>query len=874
MRVKSNKALRSVRLARRASLSPVAAPAATSFPRRPWLRVGAANGVAAAVAGILWGTGGTAYAQQAAPAEPTGALQEVVVTATAQAVKKLDASYNIVSASQQDIAMANPGSAAEIYKLSPGVWPESSGGQTGVNIDVAGFPNGGGDSPYFTTMIQGSPVYGSPFLSFMDNSSMVRMDDTVERIEIVQGGTSAIFGPGQEGATANFILRTGKEKSEGSLGVTYGNEGLYRVDTFQGGKLTEGWYGSIGGFYRTSEGIRDPQYLSDIGGQLTVTLKHDLDNGSILFWARTMHDHNQWVADFPYLAQNGNISTYPGFDQLNSTWNSKQLQNFLIPNPACNCLQNDDISSGRGGDLSYFGSELKESFGNGWSISNNFMFDGGYVNTHAMINNGNPQTLSTFVAGLQSGTLTPAGLTAAQVQATFPSGAVVDPNQSVIAQQVWAVYKKLTSLTDEFRVIKDMGNGNTLTFGVYANRYTMNDNWSLGANALNTNVPNAAPIILTATSGGNIYHVSSPQGIYTANGGYQILQNGRATQVATYLSDSWKIDRWLLDASVRLAHISLSQETTNLSPVQMGTQFDLWDNAVELPNGTRSHGHSNNTMPTFSGGANYEFNDNMSVYGRVNNGHSFDVFDDVRCQVYNGGDSCPSRVPMSTVQNYEGGFKVQNRWTYIDASVYDKEFSGLAYTPRDINGVAIGPTSTYGSTAKGVRVVGSVNLFATSDNQALSTFKITVNGIYEKGHYKDFQGCQSYLDINNVRQCGNINGVQLARLPKFQVRVTPSDTQTMSWGTLTEQVTYEHIGEHYQDNTGLLPLHPYYDLGAGIDARIGDNWEIRLLGSNLTNQIGLTEGNARFGGNTVQNSVGMGRSILGREVNVTAKYIW
>jgi len=128
-------------------------------------------------------------------------------------------------------------------------------------------------------------------------------------------------------------------------------------------------------------------------------------------------------------------------------------------------------------------------------------------------------------------------------------------------------------------------------------------------------------------------------------------------------------------------------------------------------------------MPTFSGGANYEFNDNMSVYGRVNNGHSFDVFDDVRCQVYNGSNSCPSRVPMSSVQNYEGGFKVQNRWTYIDASVYDKEFQGLAYTPTDINRAPIGPTTTYGSTARGLRVVGSVNPFATSDNQPLSAFK-------------------------------------------------------------------------------------------------------------------------------------------------------
>jgi outer membrane receptor protein involved in Fe transport len=881
MRVKSNKALgRSARLARGASLSPVVAlPAATPFPRRPWLRVGAANGVAVAVAGILWGSGGAAYAQEqgAATSSSSEALQEVVVTATAQGVKKLDASYNIISASQADIAMANPASTAEIYKLSPGVWPEASGGQTGVNIDVAGFPLGGGDSPYFTTMIQGTPVYGSPFLSFMDNSSMFRMDDTVERVEIVQGGTSALFGPGQPGATANFILRTGSSKPTGSLGVTYGFEGgggsLGRVDVFRSGKLTEGWYGSIGGFYRKGDGVRNPQYPSDIGGQLTATLKHDLDNGSVMFWARTMHDKNQWVADFPYTVVNGSIHTYPGFNQLNSTWNSKQLQNVQIPDPGCNCFQNDDISDGRGGDLSYVGSELREAFGNGWSISNNFIFDGGYLNTHAMINNGNPTTVSAYISGLTSASSWPTALIGAPVQAVYPNGQAADPNQSVILQQVWLVQKKLTSVIDEFRLNKELFSGNTLTLGVYAAHYTDNDNWSLGSNILTTNVPNASPIILSATAGGNIYQVSSPQGI-TTNGGYNILQNGRATNVAAYLSDSWKIDRWLFDAGARLEHINLTQETSNYHKVQMGSQYDLWDNAVDLSDGTFSHGSRTNTRPTFSAGANYEFSDNMSAYVRVNNGVLLRVFDDVRCNVQNGKDGCPNIVPLQTVQNYEFGFKIQNQWTYIDASAYHKEFQGIAQTPTNVQGIQIGPTNIFGSTSNGGRLVGSVNPFASSDNKPLAAFKITVNGIYENAHYKDFQGCFTYNDINNIPVCGAINGNQLARLPKYQYRITPGDTQDFSWGTLTEQVTYEYIGKRFQDESNLTPLPAYWDLGAGIDARVGESWEFRLLGSNLTNEIGLTEGNARFGGNTVQNNVGMGRSILGREVNLTAKFSW
>ena len=829
--------------------------------------------VAAVVAGILCGVGAPVHAQEAAEAAPAGndALQEVVVTANAaQGVRKLDASYNIVSVSLDDIKAANPQSTAEVFKLSPGIWPESSGGQTGVNIDIAGFPNGGGDSPYFTTMIQGSPLYGSPDLSFMDSSSLVRLDDTIERVEIVQGGTGAIFSSGQPGASANFILRTGSDKTTGSVAATYGFEGMERIDAFYSGKIVDGWYGSIGGFYRASDGVRDPQYTSDIGGQLTATLKHTMDNGSIMFWYRTLNDKNQWVADFPYTVNGNSVSPYPGFDQLNSTYNSKQLQNFLVPNPHGG-FQNDDISDGRGAQLNFLGSELKMKFDNGMSIGNNFLVMGGFLNTHAMVNNGNPATLASFITGL---TNLPAILPASAVTASYTNGAPVNPNQSVVTQQVWDVQKKLFSITDEFRLSVDLGFGNTLTGGLYAARYTDNDAWELSSNALITNTPNASPIILQGVAGGNIYHVTSAQGIENANGGYNILEQGHANNIALYLSDSWKIDQWLFDASIRGEHIDLWQQTSNLVNKQLGSQFDLWDNAVSLPDGTYTERGEHNTVPTFSVGANYEFTDHMSAYARVNNGVLFDNFDDVRCNVVNGKNGCGQTKPLTHIRNYEVGYKLQNEFTYIDASVYDKEFKGLSYTPTDIQKVPIGLPSTYGSSSKGVRFIGSVNPFARFDNQPLKDFKITVNGNWENAKYKDFLGCYVYTDINNKVQCGSINGQQLARLPKFQVRVTPSDTQNLGWGTVTEYVTYEHIGQHYQDNTGLNPLGSYYDLAAGIVADVGENWEFRVSGSNLTSQLGLTEGNARVGGNAVQNNVGFGRSILGREVNIQLKYQW
>src|SRR6185437_11081475 len=177
------------------------------------------------------------------PADAQGApsynsLQEVVVTGTPElsGVRLLDASFPVSSASLQQIRLAQASSAADVLKIVPGLWAESSGGETGANIEVAGFP-GGGDAPYVTYQIEGSPVYPAPTLSFMDNSSLLRLDDTIARVEVVQGGPSVVYSNGQMGATTNMILRHGTPTSHGDVALTLGDEGLYRLDGFYGGPL-------------------------------------------------------------------------------------------------------------------------------------------------------------------------------------------------------------------------------------------------------------------------------------------------------------------------------------------------------------------------------------------------------------------------------------------------------------------------------------------------------------------------------------------------------------------------------------------------------------------------------------------------------------
>ena len=159
------------------------------------------------------------------------------------------------------------------------MWPESTGGQTGANIEIAGFP-GGGDAPFNTVQLMGSPLYGMPTLSFFEQTSHLppRRHDRARSRSC--RAARRWCSPTARSAPARTSSSSRAPRSRpGSLGVTYGDENLRRVDGFYGFPIAKNWYGSVGGFYRDSDGVRDPQFPADKGGQLTATLTHEFDTG-------------------------------------------------------------------------------------------------------------------------------------------------------------------------------------------------------------------------------------------------------------------------------------------------------------------------------------------------------------------------------------------------------------------------------------------------------------------------------------------------------------------------------------------------------------------------------------------------------------------
>ncbi|HKU90048.1 MAG TPA: TonB-dependent receptor [Steroidobacteraceae bacterium] len=805
-----------------------------------------------------------AQAQETAPpatADQSG-LETIVVTGVASAggVKKLEASYNIVTANEEQIRRANPKSTADLLKISPGMWPETSGGQTGANIEIAGFP-GGGDAPYYTTQLMGSPLYGMPTLSFFETSSIFRLDDTVRSTEILQGGPSVVFAGGQMGATANFLLKTGTDTPEGTVGVTYGDENLMRVDAFAGFPIGGDWFGSVGGFYRKSDGVRDPQFTADEGGQLTATLRHEGESGQFTLYARYLDDKNQFITPIPVIQQGtDNFSEYPGFDAQTGTYYSKDIQKvFLAGYPGGGT--NADLANGRGAKMFFFGANYDQELGGGWSIVDKFLVNGGDVDTNALFSGSNPATLDDELYNIPTnlgGFQLPAG----SATATFAGGGAVAADQDVIHQGWWFIHKELQNINNDFRISKEIFDGNTLTAGVYLAYYEMDDEWALGNQMFMTNEPNARPITVSYLNGlGQTVQHTDAQG-FLDYGGFNITEKGHAFNKAIYLSDSWRIDRWLIDASVRWENQEATNRVCNLSNVNLdGDPLTNYDNAVPVCNGTIARTDYDEDFTSWTVGANYSFTDNMSAYVRINRGGHFLDFD-------NGirGATTGNTDPTQVVKNYEVGFKFQNELLYADISAYWRDFTGLAYQQTTANGAPTGQRLFYGSESKGVNFIGALTP---------GDFRLELVANYLDGEYTDFDACFPYTNVVTGNGCAPIQGEQLQRQPKLRFMLTPSYRFTAPWGTVEPFVTFTHVGDRTQDQSGLQQLGSYETWDFGINANVGENWQFTLRGTNVTDELGLTESNSRiFGTAAGTGGVLLARPIEGSEINFQAKYLW
>jgi hypothetical protein len=804
----------------------------------------------AASTGVLFAmSAGIAQAQQAAAPAPSE-LDEIVVTgvASSHGQRKQDAPFAITTATEEAMKDAAPTSTADLSKLVPGLFAEVTGGQSGPNIEVRGFPTAG-DAPYVTFQLDGLPIYPVATLSFLDTSTQIRTDDSVSRLEGTIGGPAVLWGAAQPGATMNLTQKNGLDNPEGVLRFTTGSGAEERVDGYYGGKVSDGWYASIGGFYTTQKGVRDTQYPSDEGYQLEGTITHTIDDGKIQAYARITDTDTQFFTPIPLLSSgsgtNTKVSAYPGFNPLTATFFSNANRYVSIDTAPGQSMTLDE-KRGRGVDTHLFGLDFDKSW-KGFDFTNKLSYYSGTTYSITQFTGALPETLGQFISSevTQANSTVPTAATggalATSGTATFAGNgqAITNLNQEVIGVGNWYVKKDITAFQDEGRASRDLFEGNRLTAGFYVSHYTSHDIWYLGNQSLLTLQTNAQPIAVTLNNG---VKATSAGGVFTPVS-YAVNNDYTGDNQAGIIADDWSItDKLKVNAGFRLEHESIDATMENRGKGNSSTDpLALYDYGASELSGTFngfSHGW---WAHAFSVGADYEVMKNLNAFVSYNQGYVMPTFDDVR---NNNGSSYEA---ITHVKQVQGGIKTSSDMYSVYLTGFYTTFGGQPASQILTNGTII--NYTLSSESKGVEFETALHPFRAM-GPYLQGLELSFTGDYQKGTY--------------TAGGPGITGSEVARQPDFQFRLTPSYSFDTAFGGVKLWATTTYVDSRWGDqfDTQFLPSYVTEDIGASL---VMDNGlEVRFTGTNITNTLAITEGNSRVvGAGTGAGGVFLGRPLFG-----------
>jgi len=151
-------------------------------------------------------------------------MEEVVVTASRdkEEVRKIPANVSVITAG--DIKKSGATSIVEVLeKLGSIKFRTYSGNPSQAIIDMRGF---GGDNPYGKTLI----MLDGRRLNRPDQASVNWLQvpiNNVERIEVVRGASSVLYGDSAVAGVINIITKRGKGKPEINASVIAGSYGLH-----------------------------------------------------------------------------------------------------------------------------------------------------------------------------------------------------------------------------------------------------------------------------------------------------------------------------------------------------------------------------------------------------------------------------------------------------------------------------------------------------------------------------------------------------------------------------------------------------------------------------------------------------------------------
>jgi outer membrane receptor protein involved in Fe transport len=548
-------------------------------------------------------------------------LQTMIVTGTQSPRMNLDASVAVTTLTATEIEAAAPRSTTEMLRYVPGFTRiESSGGEVNQNIQMRGVLG----VEYVAFLEDGMPVYPTMHTYFMNADNLFRFDTNIERMEVVRGGSSPLFGSNTPGSIVNFINKSGGDVFGGTMRATAATKGLARYDLNINGPFGNDWRFNAGGFYRYDHGVRDPGFPGIQGGQLKASITRLLDKGSLRFSVKHINDRNQFILPLPF--QNPADPEYvPGFSDYGSM-NTPEGVDVRVPTPTGTLTL--PLDHGLQTKATWFTADVAIDLTEDWHLQNTAQVMQNDQEWNALLP-GNVLSPTDYVASLGF----PAGSTG-QFFFTNHLDALGNPlpfdtpNNLVAPGGEWHIEKPMSAVQNQLSLRRTFGR-HSLSIGGYFANYSQDNRWFFTDILTDVrNNPRFLDLVITPAGGG-------PPVNFTDNGfrkftSYYVNGSGQATLVSGVIGGEVQLtDRLRADLGVRAEYNDFTQNSENTST------FDLDANpATPYDNmlfGNNSFRHFNKSISDWSAsaGLNFRVSDNLSVYGSGARGYKMPALDDL-----------------------------------------------------------------------------------------------------------------------------------------------------------------------------------------------------------------------------------------------------
>ena len=776
----------------------------------------------------------------AAPAQDvdlsTQEVDTVVVTGRAgvEDARKVELSYSLTTLESESLRMDAPLGVADALGSVPGFWVESSGGEASANIRVRGIPQEGFSSVGMQE--DGLPVQHDPGLGWLNADQSFRLDDTIERIEVVRGGPASLFSSNAPGGVVNFITRRPGATPEGSLKLESSNYDLRRIDAWYGVPIGE-WRIGFGGFYREDDGIRDPGYTANEGGQLRLSLGRAFERGSIDFNVKHINDNVIFYTGLPLTYDaDGDVVGVPSIDAESGTPSGPETRRVTLRN--ADGAFPLDIGRGTDIELTQYTLRFEYELPGEWQLRNGLRYRDSESARIGLFPNTPVSAEARLDEIRESGVLDEIpGAADVQLQYVHVPKTVFDVvdqngNGLITDGSLRQVSVPLDELINDLRVLREFeigGQRHDVALGVYFaavdetfQRYSANALLDVRGQArlLDYVVIDAAGIPLATLTENGI----TRYGAEYANG------TGESTTWAVYASDEWQITEKLrIDLGARYETIEVEGSVEQFAELDLGGATIADDN-VRTGTGVLDTFDADYDDFGWSAGANWQFNDTSGVFARYT---STFRLPSVGTYITNA----TAQPVTQTMDFIEAGYKLSTPQLTLYATAFNTRFDSFGFSELVFNPQTGGfdsrtvytDTDTLGVELEGTSYLGKL-------------FDIGFSAMWqdpEFGHLTSSQVVDGEVVVSDY------SGNRLVRVPEISYRITPA--LNLLNDAIRVELDYQYFGKRYADAANSVELPDYDVVNANLRVALTDRITLYARGENLLDEVGLTEGNPRAG---------------------------